>query len=185
MPNLVKTTLSRAKTHPLILAIVVLTTILTGLASTGTAIETVSTLWSKWTHPAPALDTTWQGVWERPDGHAFTFVMRLTILSNDTAKGQIRWRLLRTPPDSIVKDRVNDEAIEFVSGTYNRDAHVVEVQGNRVSDPTLIIVDDYKFQILNDNVSFEAITRASGDRWDAAARGRVIVVPQTKRKGQA
>jgi len=180
MPDLVKATLTRAKAHPVVAVVVVLATILVGLANAGTAIETVSTLWKKWTRPAPVLDTTWQGAWEEPDGHAFSFVMRLTILSNDTATGQIRWRLLQTPPSSIVKDRVNAEAIEFVSGTYNRDAHVVEVRGDRVSDPTLIGVDVYKFQILNDNVSFEAFTRASGDRWDGAARGRVIVVPQRK-----
>lgn len=176
-----ETIFSRARAHPVVAILVILSTILIGLANAGTAIETVTTLWKKWTQPAPTLDTTWQGAWDKPDGHSFAFVMRLTIFPNDSARGEIQWRLLQAPPYSLVEDRVNDEAIEFVSGSYNRNAHVLEVQGDRVSDPTLIAKDVYKFQILNDNVSFAAMTRGGpGGRWDAAARGRVLIVPQRK-----
>ena len=178
MPDLIKTTIIRAKAHPVVAILLILTTILVGLANTGTALETVTALWKKWTQPTPALDTTWQGVWRGSDGHVFSFVMRLAILPNDSATGQIRWRLLQVPPGSTDQNRVNDEAIEFVSGTYNRDVRIVEVQGYNVSDPTLITIDVYKLQVLNDNVSFEAMTKDVRGSWDARAKGSVILVPQ-------
>jgi hypothetical protein len=170
--------LARIRAHPVVATAVVLATIVGGVANAGVALEKMSGAWKKWTQSAPALETTWQGVWAMNDGHVFDFVMRLEISSSDSAEGEIRWHLRDTPPKSPIRNRINARAIEYVSGSYDRDARVVQVKGTKVSDPTLLALDDYKFQIRSDNVSFAAVTRAHGDSWDGAAEGRVIIAPR-------
>lgn len=70
--------------------------------------------------------------------------------------------------------RTGDSAIEFVSGTYDRETRVAVISGHKVSDPTLLALDTYKFQIKPDNVSFVGMSKHRGE-WEAQAGGTVIV----------
>lgn len=176
MPDLVKKTIRRARSHPIIAALMLTAVALVGLANAGRAIEQLGTLWASWTHKSPRLETTWQGTWESRRGYKFAFVMQLEVLANDSADGRIRWRLIETPPASTLADRINDEATEFVSGGYDRQKRVATLVGRAVSDATLIVPDTYKFQVLADNVSFLGMTKDNDGSWAAAANGRVIVV---------
>jgi hypothetical protein len=180
MTDLVASTIQRVKAHPLTAAAFLLVTVLVGIAKGGEAIETLSRLWHKWATSKPIFDTTWQGVWEKPDGHTFSFVMKLAVPANDSTSGLILWRLVNTPALSHLQPRIGDEAIEFVSGTYDRMAHVLEVAGDSVTDESLLATDSYKFKVLQDSISFVAMTQTNEGRWDASANGRVIIVPRRR-----
>jgi hypothetical protein len=167
--------------HPTIAAVVVFGSLLIGAANAGQAIETLRGLWRKWLRPVPPLDATWQGTWKTPRGYVFSFVMQLEVSRSNAAQGEILWRLLEAPVGSFLAPRLNDEAIEYVSGSYDRNARVAELYGHRVSDPTFLATDHYKLQILDDKVSFVAMTRDNSGKWDATAKGSVIVASKTNK----
>jgi hypothetical protein len=100
--------------------------------------------------------------------------MQLDVRDDGAADGQISWQLLATPPDSFLAPRTGDSAIEYVSGTYDRAKRVAVIAGNTVSDPTLLALDTYKFQIKPDNVTFVGMSKHRG-QWEAEAGGTVIV----------
>lgn len=179
--DLAKAAVTKAQAHPVVAILVATAAVFAVLANAGKAVEVGSNLWSKWATPTPILDATWQGVWGQPRGHTFSFVMRLAIQPDDSAAGEILWQLIDAPPDSFLAKRINEEATEFVSGTYDRATHTAVLEGVAVSDPTLIMKDSYKFVILPDKATFEAVTLGSQNRWNGMARGRVVVVPQRKK----
>ncbi len=100
--------------------------------------------------------------------------MQLDVRADSTAEGQIRWELVATPPNSHLAHRIGDSAIEYVSGRFDRANNVAMLAGHDVTDPTLIALDSYKFQIKSDKVSFVGMTKHRGD-WAAEAQGSVIV----------
>ncbi len=48
------------------------------------------------------------------------------------------------------------------------------IKGYKVSDPTLLALDSYKFQIKSDQISFVGMSQHRGE-WEAQAGGTVIV----------
>lgn len=148
--------------------------ILVVLANAGPAIDGASNLWRRWTEQPTQLETNWQGSWKSREGFTFDFAMQLEVQESGTANGQISWQLVKTPPDSFLAPRTGDSAIEFVTGTYDREKRVAVVSGTKVSDPTLLALDSYKFQIKPDNVSFVGMSKHRG-AWEAEAGGTVIV----------
>ena len=144
------------------------------LANAGPAIDGSINLWHRWTQPPAHLETNWQGSWKSREGFTFGFAMQLDVRDDGAADGQISWQLLATPPDSFLAPRTGDSAIEYVSGTYDRAKRVAVIAGNTVSDPTLLALDTYKFQIKPDNVTFVGMSKHRG-QWEAEAGGTVIV----------
>ena len=174
MSDPVNTTLDRARNHPLVAGLVLVGIVIIAVANTGTAFERIGELWGKWTRGTPTLDSTWQGDWTRHDGPRFSFVMNLVVSPNNSARGTIRWTLRDVPPGFWLTPRLGDEAIETVSGTFDRETGVANLQGDGVSDTTLIATDVYKFQVLEGG-RFQAMTETHKGRWDAKAEGKVIV----------
>jgi len=144
------------------------------LANAGPAIDGSKNLWRRWAVPPSQLETNWQGSWKSREGFTFGFAMQLEVRDDGAADGQISWQMLETPPDSFLAPRTGDSAIEFVSGTYDRETRVAVISGHKVSDPTLLALDTYKFQIKPDNVSFVGMSKHRGE-WEAQAGGTVIV----------
>ncbi len=58
--------------------------------------------------PNLPLKARWEGIWESTKGYRFSFVMHLNIAGDDTVDGYILWRLLHTPPGSLLAHRVNE-----------------------------------------------------------------------------
>ncbi|MGQ0457529.1 MAG: hypothetical protein ACT4OU_10755 [Hyphomicrobium sp.] len=148
--------------------------VLVVLANANPAIDGVSNLWGRWAEPPPPLETTWQGTWTSRDGYRYDFAMQLNVADSGVADGQIRWDLVATPAKSHIADRVGHSATEFVSGTFDRVKGLADVDGYKVSDPTLIALDSYKFQLKPDRISFVGMTKHRGE-WEAQAGGTVIV----------
>ena len=144
------------------------------LANAGPALDGATNLWRRWTQPPPSLETNWQGSWKSRDGYTYSFAMQLDVQDNGTADGQISWELIATPPKSHLASRAGESATEFVSGNYDREHSIAAVAGYKVSDPTLIALDTYKFQIKPDKVSFVGMSKHRG-QWEAEAGGTVIV----------
>ena len=132
------------------------------LANAGPAIDGTTNLWRRWTQPPSHLETNWQGSWKSRDGYNYSFAMQLDVQDNGAADGQIRWELVATPPKSHLASRAGQIATEFVSGTYDREHAIAAVAGYKVSDPTLIALDSYKFQIKADKVSFVGMSKHRG-----------------------
>jgi len=148
--------------------------VLVVLANTAPAIDGAKNLWHRWAHQQAGLETNWQGTWKSRDGYNYAFAMQLDVREDDTAEGRIRWELVATPPNSHLANRIGDSATEYVSGRFDKVNNIATVAGHEVSDPTLIALDSYKFQIKNDKVSFIAMTKHRGE-WEAEAQGSVIV----------
>ena len=148
--------------------------VLVVLANTAPAIDGAKNLWHRWAHQQAGLETNWQGTWKSRDGYNYAFAMQLDVREDDTAEGRIRWELVATPPNSHLANRIGDSATEYVLGRFDKVNNIATVAGYEVSDPTLIALDSYKFQIKNDKVSFIAMTKHRGE-WEAEAQGSVIV----------
>lgn len=100
--------------------------------------------------------------------------MQLEVRGDNSAAGQIKWQLVGAPAQSPLAPRIGATGTEFVSGRYDRAKGIASVAGYLVSDPTLLALDTYRFQIRSDKVSFVGMTRYRGD-WEAEAGGTVIV----------
>ncbi len=148
--------------------------ILVVLANAGPAVDGVENLWHRWTRQSAHLETNWQGTWKSRDGFNFAFAMQLDVQADATAQGTIRWEMLATPKESFLANRVGDIATEYVSGTFDKAENVATVSGYKVSDPTLLALDSYKFQIKSDKTSFVGMSAHRGE-WEAEASGTVIV----------
>jgi hypothetical protein len=155
-----------------LLAVVVPVVVL--LANADQALDGARALWSRWTKPSPVLETVWHGTWKSRGGFTFDFAMQLRVEGDDQATGKILWELMETPANSQLAKRVGEKATEFVVGRYDRVNGVAAVKGYRVSDPTLLALDNYRFRIRPDKVSFVGMTEYRGD-WEAQASGTVIV----------
>lgn len=168
-----RTTFSRLIRNPIAI-IGAIGSVLVVLANAGPAVDGVANLWHRWTRQHAHLETHWQGTWKSRDGFNYAFAMQLDVQDNATAEGKIRWELVATPPNSHLVHRVGDSATEYVSGKYDKDDNVATISGYKVSDPTLIALDSYKFQIKSDKVSFVGMSKHRGE-WEAEAGGSVIV----------
>ena len=144
------------------------------IANAGPALDGATNLWQRWTQKPAQLESTWQGSWKSRDGYTYDFAMQLDVHDDTVADGQISWQLIATPPDSHLTARVGDSATEFVSGAYDRAQGLATVAGYKVSDPTLIALDSYRFQLKPDHVSFVGMSKHRGE-WEAEAGGTVIV----------
>lgn len=144
------------------------------LANADRAYEESQKLWLRWTNTTPTLETIWQGTWKSRGGYTFSFAMRLDVHSDDSATGEINWQLIDTPLNSHLANRVGHKATEFVAGRYNRAQGIASIAGHKVSDPALLALDTYRFQLRPDKVTFVGMTRYRGD-WEAEASGTVIV----------
>lgn len=155
-----------------VLAIVV--PIVVVLANGERAFDEASAVWLRWTKAAPVLETIWQGSWKSKGGFTFDFAMQLEVAGDDTATGQIKWQLVGAPVELPLAPRIGSKGTEFVSGRYDRSNGIASIAGYAVSDPTLLALDTYRFQMKSDKVSFVGMTRYRGD-WEAEASGTVIV----------
>ncbi len=138
------------------------------------AIDGVGRLWHRWTAPPASLESTWQGDWKSRDGFHYGFAMQLDAAESGQAEGRISWELKATPPKSHLANRIGATGIEYVSGQFNRGKGLVTIKGYKVSDPTLLALDSYKFQIKPDQISFVGMSQHRGE-WEAQATGTVIV----------
>lgn len=150
------------------------------LANAGPAIDGATNLWQRATQAPAQLETTWQGDWKSRDGYHYAFAMQLAVADNDEATGEINWQLVATPPNSHLAHRVGDSAVEYVSGRYDRAKRLATLSGYKVSDPGLLALDTYRFQIKSDNISFIGMTKHRG-QWEAEAGGTVIVTETHER----
>lgn len=144
------------------------------LANGERAFDETRALWLRWTKTAPALETIWQGTWKSKGGSTYEFALRLEVHGDNSGSGQIKWQLIGAPANSPLLSRIGDKGTESVSGRYDRTNGVASIAGHAVSDPTLLALDTYRFQIRPDKVSFVGMTRYRGD-WEAEASGMVIV----------
>lgn len=144
------------------------------LANAGPALDGATNLWHRWTAPPTHLESTWQGDWKSRDGFHYGFAMQLDVAESGDAKGEISWELKATPPDSHLAPRIGDIGIEYVAGHFDRSKGLATLSGTKVSDPTLLALDAYKFQIKPDQISFVGMTKHRGS-WEAQAGGTVIV----------
>jgi hypothetical protein len=166
---------SIGKTRNRVVAVLaVIVPIVVILANGGRAFDEVSSAWLRWTKAAPALETIWQGSWKSKGGFTFDFAMHLDVAGDDSATGQIKWQLVGAPVESPLAPRIGSKGTEFVSGRYDRINGIASIAGYAVSDPTLLALDTYRFQMKSDKVSFVGMTRYRGD-WEAEASGTVIV----------
>ncbi len=148
--------------------------ILVVLANAEHAIDGTTKLWHRWTLTPAHLESTWQGNWKSRNGFHFGFAMQLDTTENGDANGQISWELLATPPNSHLASRVGNIGVEFVRGHYDRVQGLAILSGYEVSDPTLLALDSYKFQLRPDKISFVGMSKHRGE-WEAQASGSVIV----------
>jgi hypothetical protein len=144
------------------------------LANGERAFDEASAVWLRWTKAAPVLETIWQGSWKSKGGFTFDFAMQLDVAGDDSATGQIKWQLVGAPAESPLTPRIGSKGTEYVSGRYDRINGIASIAGYAVSDPTLLALDTYRFQMRSDKVSFVGMTRYRGD-WEAEASGTVIV----------
>jgi hypothetical protein len=168
-----KTTMGKARTR-LVALLAVIVPLIVLLANGERAFDEARALWLRWTNASPVLETVWQGTWKSKGGYTFDFAMQLEVRGNNSASGQIKWQLVGTPANSALAPRTGERATEFVSGRYDRLNGIASIAGYAVSDPTLLALDTYRFQIRPDKVSFVGMTRYRGD-WEAEASGTVIV----------
>ena len=148
--------------------------ILVVLANAEGGIEGASNLWRRWTAPPSSLESTWQGDWKSRDGYHYGFAMQLDVTDDGGAGGQISWELKATPKGSHLEKRIGAVGIEYVSGTFDRATGVAMIAGTRVTEPALLALDSYKFQIKPDKISFVGMSKHRGG-WEAQAGGTVIV----------
>jgi hypothetical protein len=144
------------------------------LANAEPAMDGATHIWQRWTQPPARLETTWQGSWKSRDGFNYALAMQLQVADSGAADGQITWELVATPPGSFLQPRVGAIGIEYVRGRYDRSRGIATITGYKVSDPTLLALDSYKFQIKPDKISFVGMSKHRGG-WEAAADGTVIV----------
>lgn len=144
------------------------------LANANGAIDGSRRLWERWMSPPTQIESTWQGDWKSRDGYDYGFAMQLNATATGEASGEISWQLKATPAGSHLAPRIGDTGIEYVSGTFDRAKGLATIAGYKVSDPTLLALDTYKFQIKSDQISFIGMTKHRGD-WEAQAGGTVIV----------
>ncbi len=150
------------------------------LANAGPAIDGATNLWQRATQAPAQLETTWQGDWKSRDGYHYVFAMQLSVADNDEATGEINWQLVATPPNSHLAHRIGDSGVEYVSGRFDRAKRLATLSGYKVSDPGLLALDTYRFQIKSDNISFIGMTKHRG-QWEAEAGGTVIVTETRER----
>ncbi len=148
------------------------------IANAQPALNSATELWSRWANPPARLDTTWQGTWKSREGFTYNFAMQLGVADRGTAEGRINWKLMATPPGSFLEKRVGDTGIEYVRGHYDRARGLAVLDGYEVSDPSLLALDSYKFQIKPDRITFLGMTRSHGE-WAAEASGTVIINEQS------
>jgi hypothetical protein len=158
----------------LVAALAIVVPVLVALANAERAIDEASALWLRWTKAAPVLDSIWQGTWKSKGGFTFDFAMQLEVAGDNSANGQIKWQLVGAPPQSPLAPRIGSKGTEYVSGRYDRTNGIASIAGYSVSDPTLLALDTYRFQMRPDKVSFVGMTKYRGD-WEAEASGTVIV----------
>ena len=155
-------------------ALAVLVPVVGILANGERAYDEATTLWQRWTNAAPVLETIWQGTWKSKGGFTFDFALQLEVRGDNTAVGQIKWKLVATPAGSKLAPRVGETAIEYVNGRYDRTKSVASIAGYAVSDTTLLALDTYRLQVRADKLSFVGMTKYRGD-WEAEASGTVII----------
>lgn len=138
------------------------------------AINGINHLWHRWISPPARVESTWQGDWTSRDGYRYGFAMRLDAGDSGEAQGQISWELKATPKNSHLSQRIGAVGVEYVRGHFDRENGLATIAGYDVSDPTLLALDSYKFQIKPDKVSFVGMSQHRGE-WEAQAGGSVIV----------
>ena len=168
-----KTVVRKARVR-LVALLAIVVPIVVVLANGEQAFDAARGLWLRWTNASPVLETIWQGTWKSKGGFTFEFAMQLEVRGDNSAVGQIKWQLVGAPAQSPLALRIGATGTEFVSGRYDRTQGIASVAGHRVTDPTLLALDTYRFQIRSDKVSFVGMTRYRGD-WEAEAGGTVIV----------
>ncbi len=168
-----KTWLARVARNPLAL-LAGLGSIFVLLANWEQALDGASNLWQRSTGLQSRLESTWQGDWTSREGFLYGFAMQLDVEENDEATGEISWQLKTAPPESHLAGRVGDTGIEYVKGRFDRAKMLATISGYKVSDETLLALDNYKFQIKPDKITFVGMTKYRG-AWEAQVGGAVII----------
>lgn len=173
MPVTQKSWLARAVRNPVAI-LGAIGSIFVVFANAGPALDGATNLWKRWTAPPASFESTWQGDWKSRDGFHYAFAMQLNATDTGHAEGRISWELKATPPKSHLAGRIGATGFEYVSGQFNRTNGLATIKGYKVSDPTLLALDSYKFQIKSDQNSFVGMSQHRGE-WEAQATGTVIV----------
>ena len=101
---------------------------------------------------------TWSG-----DGWRYRLVLDLAR-EGRTIRGAIRWTLAETP-DEMYTARVGETATEYVTGTFSAPSSIA-LDGQSVTDDSLISADHYDLQIADDG-SLSGAAREGGGRLSA------------------
>jgi hypothetical protein len=144
------------------------------LANANGAIDGAESLWHRWTAQPTVLVTTWQGEWKSREGFRFGLAMELRVAPGGVADGEMSWQLLSAPAGHVLENRIGATGVEYVRGHFDRTTGIALIDGYRVSDPTLLGTDHYRFQIRPDKSTFIGMSKNYG-RWEAQASGTVIV----------
>jgi serine/threonine protein kinase len=101
---------------------------------------------------------TWSG-----EGWRYRLVLDLAR-EGQVIRGAIRWTLAETP-DEMYTARVGETATEYVTGTFSAPSSIA-LEGQSVTDDSLISTDHYELQIANDG-SLSGAAREGGGRLSA------------------
>lgn len=109
---------------------------------------------------------SWEGIWMSPFSRDWEYSITLQLeISDGQVTGTNLWKLVKYPEGG--KDYGSGKtATEFLSGTYNAELRVVELEGTSKEDPDEIIsLDAYKFTRSEDGSSLSGNSKSNGD-WD-------------------
>lgn len=119
------------------------------------------------------LPSCWRGDWVGADGHRFKFLFFLQT-EETGCMGVFRWTLTYAPPRSQVAGKEGQSGLEYVRGSYNRTAHVVNLSGYHLSNQGLLALDQYRLDVSADTKSFSGRTRGHGKFWASVISGTAL-----------
>ncbi|MEN6546989.1 MAG: hypothetical protein ABFE07_13215, partial [Armatimonadia bacterium] len=123
---------------------------------------------------AQVLEAT--GTWQDPtDGVRFSFVLHVQF-EGEQANGEIDWTLLSAGRNQMMAGRAGASAKEYVRGTKDVSGREQLLEGYKVSDDTLIGVDEYRIPLTTSQ--FRCFTRGNHE-WTTVLEGTWQAAPAT------
>jgi hypothetical protein len=111
---------------------------------------------------------TWKGVWDSPNGSAYTALVELTVTPDGSVDGSISWTLKDTRRDDL-RPKVGLSGMEYVHGTYDARCRVVAFAGYKLDDPNQILgMDRYELILAPNGGGLGGVTAndlGQGETW--------------------
>lgn len=105
----------------------------------------------------------WNGEWSNEKGAYFKFVLDLKEDNFGDIKGEIKWKLVKSPRASE-QSKLNLTAVEYVAGSYDKKSRKLKIKGTRKDDPhTIIALDTYELTLSKNGDVLEGITENNGN----------------------